>query len=249
MVSSGNLVIILKDFFFKSPLHTFCVSFVFFLLLYFSFAIGAYFFSKCIHSGFKLSGQDTYDRSQIVREIKYSLVSILVFALQAIFIQFAYTQGYVKINWEVSLTALIIQVTLLFFWNELHFYLCHRLLHTGWWLRKVHKIHHTSHHPSPFSVYSFHWIEAFLLGTVIFLPLLLYSFQYLALLSLPVMSIFLNTLGHWDYDLFPNLKASSLLKFSYRHAMHHRKVHGNFGFLLPVFDRIFNTEIPDINHK
>jgi len=243
MISSQISVFILRDFFFKSPLHTLYISFILFLLLYFFFAITTYFITRFIQTRYKLSGQENYDIAQIKKEIKYSLVSILVFALQAIFIQIGYTQGWIQINWELNLLTLIPQIAVLFFWNELHFYLCHRLLHVGWWFRKVHKVHHTSFHPSPFSVYSFHWIEAFLLGTVIFLPLLLYPFQYLALLSLPVMSIFLNTLGHWDYDLFPSLEPSSLLKFSYRHAMHHRKVHGNFGFLLPVFDRIFKTGI------
>jgi sterol desaturase/sphingolipid hydroxylase (fatty acid hydroxylase superfamily) len=224
-------------------MHTFYIAFILFLLLYFFFATTALFISKFIQTRYKLNGQENYDSLQIGREIKFSIVSIFVFALQAIFIQVAYVRGWIDINWQVNVFTLIPQIIVLFFWNELHFYLCHRLLHAGWWYRKVHKIHHTSFHPSPFSVYSFHWIEAFLLGTVIFLPLLLYPFQYLALLSLPVMSIFLNTLGHWDYDLFPHLKPSSLLKFSYRHAMHHRKVHGNFGFLLPIFDRIFKTGI------
>lgn len=249
MISSDSLVFTLRDFFFKSPLHTFCMAFALFVLLYFSFAVTTLFITRFIQSRYKLSGQATYDASQISKEIKFSLMSILIFGLQAILIQFAYTQGLLQINWQVNWFTLFPQVLVLFFWNELHFYLCHRLLHTEWLFRKVHKIHHTSYHPSPFSVYSFHWIEAFLLGTVIFLPLLVYPFQYLALLSLPVMSIFLNTLGHWDYDLFPSLKPSSLLKFSYRHAMHHRKVHGNFGFLLPVFDRFFKTEIQEVSRK
>lgn len=223
MTSPGHTIYLLRDFFFKSPFHTFCGAFVLFLLLYFFFSFTALFITRFIQPGYKLNGQATYDSTQIRKEISYSVISIFVFALQAIFIQVVYVSGWTRINWDINFLTLVPQVIVLFFWNELHFYLCHRLLHAGWWFRNVHKVHHTSFHPSPFSVYSFHWIEAFLLGTVIFLPLFVYPFQYLALLSLPVMSIFLNTLGHWDYDLFPHLKPSNVLKFNVRSEITHSK--------------------------
>jgi Delta7-sterol 5-desaturase len=233
----------LRNLFFESPLHSFLFTFVSFLGLYFFFSLSTYFISKCLHSRYCLHAEEGYKKAQLRQEIQLSMISILVFSLQSIFIQKGYTLGLLKIDWNINLFTLLPQVFVLFLWNEIHFYLSHRLLHGKWLFRHVHKVHHYSYHPSPFSIYSFHWGEAFLLGTVIFLPLLIYPFQFLALLSLPLVSIFLNTLGHWNYDLFPNLKPASLLKFSYRHSMHHQKVKGNFGFLLPYFDKLFNTDL------
>ena len=179
---------------------------------------------------------------QVKKEIRRSLVSIVVFALLAIPVQFAYTHQLIHINWSVQVYTLLPEILVLFIWNELHFYACHRLLHHPWLFRRVHYQHHQSTIPTPFATYSFHWFEAFLLGTVIYLPISLFSFQYLALLSLPLLSILLNTLGHWDYDLVPKKSPDHWLKFSFRHSQHHRRVRGNYGFFLPYFDQLFRTK-------
>jgi sterol desaturase/sphingolipid hydroxylase (fatty acid hydroxylase superfamily) len=232
----------LKDLFFESPWHSFFFTFISFTGLYFLFSFSTYYTSKHLHAKYRLHTEG-YKKAQLSQEIQLSIVSILVFSLQSIFIQKGYSVGLLEIDWNINLFTLSPQVFVLFIWNEIHFYISHRLLHARWFFRHIHKVHHYSYHPSPFSIYSFHWAEAFLLGTVIFLPLVIYPFQFLALLSLPLVSIFLNTLGHWNYDLFPHLKPASLLKFSYRHSMHHQKVKGNFGFSLPYFDKLFNTDL------
>ena len=82
-------------------------------------------------------------------------------------------------------------MAVLLVWNDIHFYANHRLLHTRW-LRRFHAQHHRSLVTTPFSTYSFHPLEAALLGNVILLPMLLHDFSFAALLSLPVMSLLLN---------------------------------------------------------
>ena len=108
-------------------------------------------------------------------------------------------------------------------------------------MRNIHYVHHLSKEPTVFSTFSFHWVEAFLLGTVVFLPLLLYPFQLLAILSLPILSLLVNLLGHSNYDLFSKYRPEHIFKFSYRHSMHHKRGRGNLGFLLPWLDQFFKT--------
>jgi sterol desaturase/sphingolipid hydroxylase (fatty acid hydroxylase superfamily) len=175
-------------------------------------------------------------------EIRNSLVSITIFSLQGILIQQGLKHGWLQISYDMTWVSMP-QMLILFLWNEIHFYFVHRLLHLPWMLRHVHRVHHQSNEPTVYSTFSFHWIEAFLLGTVIIFPLIIYSFQILAILFLPVMSIVLNMLGHCNYDLFPKAHNRSLIKFSNRHSLHHQKGKGNYGFMLPWFDSLFETGI------
>jgi Delta7-sterol 5-desaturase len=232
----------LIELFLASPSNAFMLTWGFFLFLYFFFAGIALVISRFHLTQFKISKAD-YSRQQIVREIKYSLLSIFIFALQLVILQQVVVNGWASINPGFSLLTYFVEVLLLFFWNEIHFYSIHWLLHRTWWFKKFHYIHHQSYHPTPFSIYSFSWVEAFLLGSVVFLPLMLHQFQFLSLLSLPVLSILLNVMGHWDYDFFPNKKHDHWLRASFRHSLHHSKVSGNFGFQLSVFDKLFNNEL------
>ena len=48
----------------------------------------------------------------------------------------------------------------MFLWGDFHFYWTHRLLHTPWFYKSVHKTHHESYNPDPFSGLSMHWFES-----------------------------------------------------------------------------------------
>ncbi|MEN7547297.1 sterol desaturase family protein [Rapidithrix thailandica] len=229
------------QFIFSTWWITFLGGFLFFTFLYF----GGAFLGLLLKKKFKLAAISPYRNysQQVKKEIKISLLSVTVFALEGIPVQWAYTQGYIHISEQASIWALCLQVSILFLWNELHFYLSHYLLHHRWFFKKVHYLHHQSTTPTEFSTYSFHWFEAVLLGSVIYLPMLLYPFHYLALLLLPVMSILLNVLGHWNHDLAAGKSSQHWLGFCHRHSLHHQKVRGNYGFFLQIFDKLFNTNL------
>jgi len=231
---------------FASRERTFFLTFLFFTLIYFSSALLAQGLSRYFSQhALGKSINPKPSRQQVFKEIRLSLVAIFIFSLQSIGIQWMYTEGYIHIHWNILWYTLPIEIVVLLLWNEIHFYACHWLLHRRWLFKKVHYVHHRSTSPTPFSTYSFHWFEALLLGTVIFLPLIVYDFQFLALISLPIFSIFLNVLGHWNYDVFPGKPPSHVLKFSFRHSMHHKWVKGNFGFFLPQLDHLFKTKLDD----
>lgn len=179
---------------------------------------------------------------QMSKEIWQSMRSIFIFSLQGIAIQQGLIHNWFQISYDFNWWFLP-QVILLFLWNEIHFYWCHFLLHTRFMMKHVHWVHHHSKEPTVFSTFSFHWLEAFLLGTVIVFPLIVYPFQAVAILSLPIMSLLINLLGHCNYDLFSKNNPAHVLKFSYRHSMHHKKGKGNLGFLLPWLDNLFKTAV------
>ncbi len=180
---------------------------------------------------------------QLRREIGESSVSIAIFGVGVLVPWWLLRQGWASIAADASGLRIAIEITVLFLWNELHFYANHRLLHTRW-LRRFHVDHHRSVTPTPFSTYAFHPVEALMLGSVPIIPMLLHDFSFPALLALPVFSIVLNNLGHGNYEFTRAAPARGPLAASRRHHLHHSVYHGNYGFLLDVFDRLAGSTIP-----
>lgn len=181
---------------------------------------------------------------QLRREIGWSTVSILVFGIGSVLVWWILQRGWARLAGDPGWLQVAVEIAVLMVWNDIHFYANHRLLHTRR-LRRYHAHHHRSQVTTPFATYSFHPLEAALLGNVILLPMLLHDFSFLALLALPVLSLLLNNLGHGNYDYAPRVGSDHWLAASRRHHLHHACHDGNYGFLLNFMDRAFGTRLPD----
>ena len=217
-----------------------------FLLLYFGFALGAEALRGRLLPSLGV-GQVIDARplpeGQIRREVLLSLVSILIFGGYGVVTVWALVHGVVRVTAHLEVSTIALDCLLVFFWNELHFYVCHRLLHRPWFMRHVHAVHHRSRVATPFSTYAFHWFEGLLLGSVMITGMLFHDFHVAAVLLLPLLSIAANTAGHFNYDPFPAASQRNFLAMTRRHALHHSRGNKNFGFLLSWPDRIFGSEI------
>lgn len=180
---------------------------------------------------------------QLRREVVASASSILIFGCGLIVPWGLLRSGWAHLAADPSVWRVLAEIVVLFFWNELHFYVNHRLLHTRW-LRRFHAMHHRSHVPTPFSTYAFHPVEAIMLGSVPLIPMLLHDFSFVALLTLPIFSVMLNNLGHSNYEASRHAPAGGWLGASRRHHLHHACYQGNYGFLLEIFDRWAGTVLP-----
>lgn len=182
-------------------------------------------------------------RGQLRRELRASASSILIFGCGLVVPWWLLRAGWAQLAADPPAWRVLGEIVALFYWNELHFYLSHRLLHTRW-LRRFHGVHHRSHIATPFSTYAFHPVEALMLGSVPLIPMLLHDFSFAALLALPVFSVVLNNLGHSNYEASRSAPARGWLGASRRHHLHHACYQGNYGFLLEVFDRWAGTVLP-----
>ena len=126
-------------------------------------------------------------------------MSIAVFGIYGVLIVLCYRNEVVHISFNNGYMVLV-GLIILAIWNEVHFYFCHRLMHTKLFL-KIHQTHHKSHVVTPFSTYSFHPIESLIFGSVMILPMLLIDFEAMALLIFPIYHLFFNTLGHSNVKL------------------------------------------------
>ena len=179
---------------------------------------------------------------QLKREIELSALSILVFGLGMIFPWGFLQLGWAKLAIDPTLTQIIVEIFVLIIWNEIHFYVNHRLLHTRW-LRQFHLPHHRSVVTTPWSAYSFHPVEAAMLGNVILLPMVVHDFSIYALVSVPLFSLLFNSIGHSNFDFNPR-SPRVIFNGARRHHLHHACFHGNYGFMFPFMDWICKTALP-----
>ncbi len=181
---------------------------------------------------------------QLRQELKQSGSAILIFGIGMIFPWGLLQLGWARLTPDASATHIALEILALVIWNDVHFWVNHRLLHTSW-LRRYHGRHHSSVVVTPFSTYSFHPIESLMLGNVILLPMVVHDFSFWSLLSVPLFSLFFNSIGHSNYDFFPSVSSRNWLAASRRHQHHHARYNGNYGFQFSFMDRLFGTRLPD----
>ena len=150
--------------------------------------------------------------------------------------------GWAHLSPTASAGRIALEIVVLLIWNDVHFWINHRLLHTRRLVR-YHGDHHRSVVTTPWSTYSFHPIEALMLGNIILLPMLVHDFYFWSLASVPVLSLILNLIGHSNWDFFPKVSDTHPLAASRRHHLHHARPAGNYGFALAFMDQIMGTKV------
>lgn len=199
----------------------------------------------------KLPVRRRSDRAQLWHEVKYSLSTLALGTLGVVAVSWLSQRGHARLSSNLAdFTPAQIAITFfgLLLLNDLWFYGFHRLLHTRWAFKHIHSVHHRSVEVTPFSSYSFHPLEGFLLGAWIY-PVAVLVPLYLPMLGvLQVLGLTNNIMAHLGYELLPKwlLRVPGLrwVNSATFHSMHHNKVNGNFGLMLRVWDRLLGTELP-----
>jgi lathosterol oxidase len=172
---------------------------------------------------------------QVREELLLSGLSVLIFAAQAVGLVWLLREDWLTITWDRPVWHLVWELPVLYLWNEVHFFIVHRMLHWQPLYRGVHVWHHRSVVTTPFSAYSFHPLESFLLGAVMPLALLLHPFSPWALLGLTVMSLLLNVSGHLPHERLRGVFSLAAPHSRY-HNRHHREFRTHYGFSFPPLD-------------
>ncbi|WP_222846759.1 sterol desaturase family protein [Chitinolyticbacter meiyuanensis] len=181
---------------------------------------------------------------QVRRELGQSALSVAIFGCGLVFPWGLLQLGWARLAIDPPWWQTAIEIAVLLVWNEVHFYLNHWLLHTRW-LRRFHAPHHRSVVVTPWATYSFHPVEAVMLGNVILLPMLLHDFSVWALAAVPLFSLLFNSIGHSNYDFLPDAHHDRWwLNGARRHHLHHACFTGNYGFMFPFMDRLCGTALP-----
>lgn len=188
-------------------------------------------------------------RRDYQREVVFSVVTILVFALfgYAIFSDWLrpHTRIYLdpgRFGWPY----LFISVGLMVILHDAYFYWTHRLMHARLLYRTFHAVHHRSTNPSPWAAFSFHPLEAIVEAAVIFPIVFLIPSHPLALLQFMAWMTLFNVLGHVGYEFFPKwvtrYPISRWLNTSTSHNLHHRDFRTHFTLYFRFWDVLCRTD-------
>ena len=192
-----------------------------------------------------------YKKDQFKKEIIWSTITALLFALfgaaTIVLWQKGYTKVYTDINaysWWWLPTSLAIALLA----HETYYYWLHRWMHQPKVFRLMHKVHHDSNITSPWTAFSFHPLEGVL--QAIFLPLLLMVLPmhlYVILTQLTIMT-FSSVINHLDIEVYPkNFYKNILGKWligATHHSLHHKQFKYNYGLYFTFWDKWKNTESP-----
>ncbi len=184
-------------------------------------------------------------QKQLSTEIKYSLITLLMFSAFFSTIFSPPISPYIKVYAESNIYPLwwsIISVPILVILHDTFFYWMHRTLHHKFFYNKFHRTHHLSTNPTPFASFSFHPVEA-LLETIWILPvLMIIPIHKYSLITFAFISFLNNIKGHLGFELSSGSRR--YLNSSTHHSMHHRLFKSNYGLYFLFWDRICKTEGP-----
>ena len=180
--------------------------------------------------------------SLIMKEIFRSMRGVAICTFYEITVNSLHSSGVMSSSLAIfyneeygsSFMSYVLGTILLYLWADAHFYWTHRLLHTQWFYKKVHKVHHESYNPDPFSGLSMHWFESavyFSAAPLIKLIVPLHMFR-----TLSIGLILFPLEGHWGFGNWEK-------EASVNHYIHHSKFNWNYGSS-PMWDHLMGTNYP-----
>ena len=191
-------------------------------------------------------------KEDFIREIKYSLGTISVFALFGLTILFSPLRAYTQIYRGAADFPLIwipISVIIGLVIHDAYCYWMHRTLHHPKLFRTTHLVHHQSKNPSPWASGAFHIIESFFEAFIIIILVFIMPMHPIAIGLFILATFTINVYGHLGYEVAPKWFRHSFLfeiiNTSVHHNLHHSKFKGNYGLYFRFWDRLMGTENPN----
>lgn len=185
---------------------------------------------------------------QTWREIRFSLLSIAIFALFGTALYHLWRAGWTAFYTDLHaypLWYLPISFLLSLILFDTYFYWLHRFMHWRPVFPYTHLGHHRSVSPTPWAIYSFQPAEAILQALGISLMIVCLPMHPLSLLAFFAFDTFVNSAGHTGYEIMPEAVSHHPVLRSLNtvthHDAHHTNTRVNFGAFFNVWDRWMGT--------
>lgn len=236
----------------ESPLVTFVALYLIVAVRYLVFA-GAFYLALWKRDPRKVRARKlTAQRpsKDLVRsEIRWSLLASVIYAFPGLLILEAWKAGgtglYTDVN-EYGWVYFLVSTLLYLFLHDTYFYWTHRLMHRPKLFRLLHKVHHESRQPTPWTAFSFHPYES-IIGAVI-LPALVFiiPIHVGALLFILTLMTISSVINHTGFEIFPDgwlkgFPGRSVITAAH-HNLHHQRYACNYGLYFRFWDKLMGTD-------
>jgi len=183
-----------------------------------------------------------------LREILFSVVTALIFALVGYVLFMTPLRGYSQLysNFgEFGSAYFFISIGIILLIHDTYFYWTHRLMHHPSVFKYFHKVHHLSTNPSPWAAFAFHPLEAIVEAGIIVVIAFIMPVHPLAIALFLLIMMVYNVYGHLGYELYPKgftkTRIGKWINTSINHNQHHQYFKGNYGLYFLWWDRWMGT--------
>ncbi|MBN8837042.1 MAG: sterol desaturase family protein [Sphingobacteriia bacterium] len=190
------------------------------------------------------------------REIFYSVITMIIFALVPAFILGTPVRQYTFFYKDIH------QYGMLWFWaafplmflvHDTYFYWTHRLMHHPALFKTFHLLHHKSTNPSPWAAYAFYPTEAVVEAGIFIVFVFIMPITFWHLFFFFLFMIVYNVYGHLGWEIYPKGFNKHWLgrwiNTSVNHNQHHQHFKGNYGLYFLWWDRWMGTLRNDYDLK
>ncbi len=226
--------------------------FVFFTIIlarYFLIAGGTYwlFYLSENISFAKQSLKKSPSRKLIQKDITLSIIATLALAICSALVMWSYSLGATRLYSSIDDYGrwyLVVSFLGVIFLQDVSYYFFHRGFHHPLIFEWLHRGHHQSKHPTPWTSFALDFPEALLQGlfmiAVIFVIPLHFTVLSLLLITMTIWSL-VNHLGFELFPSFPDHWLGKWLVSSDHHSFHHLNYSRHYGLYFTVWDRLFGT--------
>jgi Delta7-sterol 5-desaturase len=195
--------------------------------------------------------QKAHPPQQYRKEIGWSMLTSLIFALVGAASLLAFQRGYTRVYLDIDAYGwawipLSLAISMLL--HETYYYWLHRLMHHPKLYKYVHQVHHDSLITSPWTAFSFHPIEGLLEALILPAIVLVLPMHYSVVLFQLTLMTLSATINHLDIEIYPSGKWGNFLGRwligATHHALHHKQFRFNYGLYFTFWDKWASTESP-----
>jgi sterol desaturase/sphingolipid hydroxylase (fatty acid hydroxylase superfamily) len=195
-------------------------------------------------------GKTTHSR-QFYKEVKWSLITSIIFALAGALTTVLWQKGYTKLYVDVHdypLWLLPVSLIVSMLIHESYYYWLHRWMHKPQVFKILHKVHHDSNTTSPWTAFSFHPLEGVSQALILPLTILVIPMHMYVLLVQLTLMTFSSVINHLEIEVYPaNFHKNRVGKWligATHHSLHHKQFRFNYGLYFTFWDKWKKTESP-----
>lgn len=207
---------------------------------------------------FRIQPKPRNNARRILREIRNNIITFGVMGATTYLLFFHnrewlfYNNIYTDID-DYGWFYLVFSVFGLLFLDDMQFYWLHRWMHQPRIYPYVHKVHHLTVDPDPFTTFSFHPWEAAVqvIGQVLATSII--PVHPLALAIYAPITLVNSLVIHLGYEIYPKWMTKFwLTKWKTpctHHNLHHDRGKGNYSLIFTWWDKWMGTEHPEYEER
>ena len=225
----------------------------FFIVLRYFMIAGFFYWALWLRSDNLLHARRLAQKSptaKLIRhEIRWSVISSVIYAAAGVLIIEAWRSCYTRIYFDVAdygVVYLLLSVPLYLFLHDTYFYWTHRIMHHPKLFTIMHRVHHESRQPTPWAGFSFHPWEALVGAAVVPLLVFLIPIHVGALIFLLILMTITGVTNHAGFELLPDRWMRGFVCRHWisatHHNLHHQNYTMNYALYFRFWDRVMGTD-------